>query len=185
MLRKVFNALTLNVQKSKETKLKKQLTKAKDEILNLKVKVNKMETEKLELLVKPGRGKKKIKANDPTTQTSDVEELSSSARPLLPAKLDQPTLVKVGLEKLIKTVIDSQIITKQQNKEDDSLITKQNFKHLINVFGTQDKEDMTVLISGRSMCIVEDEGTNYKQYSHLVMRWAVFVIKKGIKSLQK
>lgn len=184
-LRKVYSALALNVQKNKENKLKKQLTKAKDEILNLKVKVNKIETEKSELLIRPGKAKKKVKTKEPTAQTSDVEEAVVPARPILPAKLDQPTLVKLGLEKIIKTVIDSQIITQQQNKEEEPLITKQNFKHLINVFGTQDKEEMSALMSGPSMSIVEDGDVHYKQYSHIVMRWAGFIIKKGLKSLQK
>jgi hypothetical protein len=90
------------------------------------------------------------------------EYFDSPERQILPAKLEQPTLVKLGLEKLIKTVIDSKIISNESPKDEISLIQKQNFAHLLNIFNKKN-ETFDILLNGGPEVIIESDGVSYRQ----------------------
>ena len=179
--RKVFHAMSWFWIKSKDKKLAKQLSKAKDEILELKTKLCKFDNEKLDSILQKAnlaKGKKNSKDNNKAKE-EDKNEV------ILPAKLNQPTLVKNSIEDLVKTIISSNIISKPAQKEEECIIPKQNFKNLLNVFSWTESEEMSILLSTPWNRVIKGENIYYKQQDLLLLRWAAYIISSGLKVFQK
>lgn len=105
--RKVFNAIASLQGKTKDAKLSKQLSKqlskARDEILELKTRLCKLDTDKIDAILH--------RAN------AAAADNSRRAEAVLPAQLKQPTLVKHGIEDLVKTIISSNILPKHEQRQ--------------------------------------------------------------------
>ena len=102
----------------------------------------------------------------------------------MPAKLDQPTIVKNSIEDLVKTIINSNIISKSK-EVDNSNIGKQNFKNLLNVFDSESNEEMEILLSTPWNRVVKRENIYLRQQDTILLRWAAYIIKSGITVMQK
>ena len=84
----------------------------------------------------------------------------------------------------MKTIVTSSILSRKEEKSKNKL-NFQNFKHLCNVFGDKKKEEISCLLDSSPTLIVEHEEISYRQDNNLVIRWAVYILKNGLKTLKK
>ena len=60
-----------------------------------------------------------------------------------------------------------------------------NFTKLLNIFEGRQNESLVDLLQAPPEIIVEHNEVSYKQYNNIVMRWAIHIIRDGLKTLQK
>jgi hypothetical protein len=182
---KIFKALALDVKETQYSKLDKKMNTANNEILALRNKIIRLEERRFESDNKKFKHKKKVVKEE--VKLVPIEDVVAVPPILLKeAKIEQPTLVRLGLEKLLGTILNSNIITKEdKNKSEKPLQPKYPyFMHLLNVFTRKD-EKLQDLIVGTPMSIIESVDLLYKQYNHILIRWAIFVVNKGVTGLEK
>jgi hypothetical protein len=185
---KIFKALALNVKETQYSKLDKKMNTTNNEILALRNKVTRLEERRYESDNKKFKSKKKVVIDEvKLVPIEDVVAVPSAPPVLLKeAKIEQPTLVRLGLEKLLGTILNSNIITKEDKNKSEKLLQPKYpyFMHLLNVFTRKD-EKLQDLIVGPPMSIIESVDLLYKQYNHILIRWAIFVVNKGVAGLEK
>ncbi|CAI2387558.1 unnamed protein product [Moneuplotes crassus] len=173
----VFHVLKNNLIQQKRLKLKAIGTKRKEELEKLQEKVAKLEAQNK--LISNSRFKKRKK------KSPDREKEVIKEKPKIPkeAVVNQPTLVRLGIKKMISTILNSNILTKSEQKRTSSL-APQNFMRLCNIFEGTKSEDLNNLLKASETLIVEHDGISHKQDNNFVMRWAIYVIKTGLTKLK-
>lgn len=173
------------LKRNKNNKIKNNLSSSNTEILALKTKIIKLERNASESVSKKNKGKNKTVKNI-SKSVPPEENLAVMTLPSKEAQIEQPTLVKLGLEKLLKAILNSNIISKVDKSKSMEVLKPKYpyFMHLLNVFSKQN-EQLQDLISGPPVMVVESENLLQKQYNHILIRWVVYIINKGICVLEK